>query len=76
MGLDDLARAVAAHDDEGVERAAAVRRDIGEIVVSLHHVHLPKLDDHDVVEYDRTAKAVTTGETFDHVVDRSNDDPQ
>jgi hypothetical protein len=49
VGLDDVARAVARREtDADVPDAAAVER----VAVSLHHVHLPKLSDAGVVQYD------------------------
>ena len=55
LGLDDLATAVAtrrsddlAPDSDAVEQTA----------VSLHHAHLPRLADADVIEYDTEARRV------------------
>jgi hypothetical protein len=55
LGLDDLATAVAtrrsddlAPDSDAVERTA----------VSLHHAHLPRLADANVIEYDTGAQRV------------------
>jgi hypothetical protein len=45
VGLDDVARR---ETDADVPDAAAVER----VAVSLHHVHLPKLSDAGVVQYD------------------------
>ncbi|ELZ27482.1 hypothetical protein C475_06170 [Halosimplex carlsbadense 2-9-1] len=53
--LDDLARAVAAREGEDPP-AEAVER----LAVSLHHVHLPRMDELGVVDYDPSANRVDT----------------
>ncbi|WP_435062667.1 DUF7344 domain-containing protein [Halobaculum sp. EA56] len=53
--LDTLAAAVAAAE-EGVDRADGDAHD--RVTVSLHHVHLPKLDDYGVIRYDRESNTV------------------
>jgi len=55
VGLGALAAAVAAAE-EGVDRADGDARE--RVTVSLHHVHLPKLDDYGVLRYDRESNAV------------------
>lgn len=39
-----------------------------EWIVRAHHVHLPKLDRADVVEYDANEKTVRPGHQFEHAV--------
>ena len=55
LELDDLATAVAARqsDDDAPEDDVIERT-----TVSLHHVHLPRLADADVVDYDIAARRV------------------
>lgn len=56
VALADLSRAVAeAEGDADSADADAVRRHR----IKFHHVHLPKLDDLGVVEYDRDERLVT-----------------
>ncbi|WP_135365431.1 DUF7344 domain-containing protein [Halosimplex halophilum] len=52
IALDDLAAAVAAR--EGGDPHAATDR----FAVSLHHVHLPRMDDLDVVDYNPATNRV------------------
>ena len=55
VALDDLAAAVAARETtESDPGADAVNR----TAISLHHVHLPRLADAGVVEYDATDRRV------------------
>jgi len=55
MGLSELARAVAivASGDGGPEESTVDR-----VALVLHHQHLPKLDDHGLLEYDREANRI------------------
>ncbi|QLG28212.1 hypothetical protein HUG10_11905 [Halorarum halophilum] len=70
FALDDLASAVAA-----VGRTAGSpppERAVTSAVASLHHVHLPKLDDVGIVEYDaaeRTVEFESVPEIYDLVVE-------
>jgi len=55
LGLDDLATAVATRQsDDGAPENEVIDR----TAVSLHHVHLPRLGDADVVDYDAGARRV------------------
>lgn len=63
---DELGRRLAA-SDRSVEASAAGRPDRRAITVELIHYYLPKLDDHGVVEYDRSDATVTTGRNFDDI---------
>jgi hypothetical protein len=56
LELDSLATEIAERSDElDATDAAAVER----VAVSLHHVHLPKLNDAGVLEYDSRARRIT-----------------
>ena len=58
ISLADLAAAVAdRHPDEPAGRSET------EIATALHHSHLPKLDDADLVDYDPRSKTVTAVRT-------------
>ena len=67
VALSELAERVADPDVRGrssVERRsgradAEVTAAAERVAIQLHHVHLPKLDDHGLVEYDRDEKTVT-----------------
>ncbi|OAQ54219.1 hypothetical protein HTG_01405 [Natrinema mahii] len=61
---DELERRLAA-SDSSLEASAAGDADHRAIAIELIHYYLPKLDDHDVVEYDRSDATVTTGSNFD-----------
>ena len=56
--LSALAAAVADRGTEGPSE-----RSEREIATALHHVHLPKLDDADLVDYDAAATTVTAART-------------
>lgn len=51
--LEDLARAVAAFESEGEDA-------VDEATIRLHHVHLPKLDELGLIDYDRAANRVVS----------------
>jgi hypothetical protein len=57
LHVETLARRVAARESD-VAPDAVPQAAMEEVHVSLHHVHLPKLDDADLVEYDRDARRV------------------
>lgn len=48
----------------GREAGSSNRRDV---TIALIHNHLPRLDAHDVVEYDRSEQTVTPGPNFDEI---------
>ncbi|WP_415378963.1 hypothetical protein [Halosimplex sp. TS25] len=55
VALGDLAEAVAAREeDDASPPVGAVER----VAVSLHHVHLPRVEDHGVIDYDPAANRV------------------
>ncbi|QLH79704.1 hypothetical protein HZS55_21465 [Halosimplex rubrum] len=54
-GLDELVTAVAAREGDEASAEAAER-----LAVSLHHVHLPRMDDLGVLDYDPGANRVET----------------
>ncbi|GAA5064720.1 hypothetical protein ACFFQF_17260 [Haladaptatus pallidirubidus] len=35
--------------------------------IALHHVHLPRLEDHGIIVWNREAEAVTKGPQFDEI---------
>lgn len=53
---DDSPVVVAGGDEDAVER-----------LISMEHVHLPKLADYDYIEWDREAHEVSKGENFDEI---------
>jgi hypothetical protein len=55
VALGDLAAAIAAREGGTDETATAVER----IEVTLHHSHLPKMDELDVIDYDVDTNVVT-----------------
>lgn len=60
--LQELAATVAARDTETeADDAPAESKEI--VGMDLHHVHLPKLAEHDIVDYDREANLVTSVRT-------------
>ncbi|SIR92648.1 hypothetical protein SAMN05421858_4594 [Haladaptatus litoreus] len=38
-----------------------------EHVIALHHIHLPRLEDHDLVTWDQKTDTVTKGPQFDEI---------
>lgn len=56
--LRDLAAAVAEREDGPASPDGGV---VDRVAVSLHHVHLPKLSDHDLVDYDRETNVASRG---------------
>ncbi|MDG5776619.1 hypothetical protein VB773_22380 [Haloarculaceae archaeon H-GB2-1] len=52
--IDRLASTIAAQETASSDDEADPKR----IAISLHHNHLPKLDDHGIVEYDTDSKEV------------------
>lgn len=53
MDLSDLAECVAEHEKEADEAATTKRT-----MIALHHIHLPKLADMGIVDYDSVAQRV------------------
>ena len=64
MSLRDLSEVIATEETGEDPAPRNVRQSV---YVSLHQTHLPKLDDHGVVEYDTDAKTVTLAEGIDDV---------
>lgn len=64
MSLRELSESIATAETGEDPAPRNVRQSV---YVSLHQTHLPKLDDHDVVEYDTDAKTVTLAEGIDDV---------
>lgn len=60
LALADLAREVAAREESGTEASdEAIER----VQISLYHVHLPKLEESGVVEFDPSQRTVSLAET-------------
>ena len=64
VSLDELAAVVAVDGRPGAAGSATDSRSLGTARTTLHHVHLPKLDDADVVEYLPMRGAVRAGDAF------------
>lgn len=64
MAVETLARAVA-ESEYGDVSAAPSESAVEDVLVSLHHVHLPKLDERRLVAYDRDEKTVATTDSTD-----------
>lgn len=67
--LDELAASVSPKEQPVPASPAAEAGADENVRVSLHHVHLPKLDDAAIVEYARERKAVRTGTSFPLALD-------
>lgn len=65
LTVEKLGRKVAAM--EGIETDGTSDAP-DRLLVSLVHNHLPRLDDHDAIDYDREAGEVTPGDRFDEIV--------
>lgn len=65
LTVGEAAAAIAAWEGDGADGPAV---DADAIVTSLHHVHLPKLADANVVEYDADAGTVARGVRTDEAV--------
>ena len=57
IAVEALADAVAEHEAADATRVSASEREA--VHVTLHHVHLPKLDEAGAVDYQREARTVT-----------------
>jgi hypothetical protein len=62
-----LARAVARREDER-QQAECPEPVVQDVRLSLIHNHLPKLDEWDIVEYDRSAMTVQPGPKLNVVI--------
>ena len=74
--LEELTWTVADAERSGTD-ATVSKFDERRIATTLHHVHLPKLDDADVVEYDHESLTVRADSGLEIVVDllEALDDP-
>lgn len=66
MDVEALARAVAARESD-VAPASVSDPVLEAVHITLHHVHLPKLDDVSLVDYDRDEKTVAATSTADAI---------
>ncbi|WP_290810268.1 hypothetical protein [Halovivax sp.] len=66
LTLNDLTRAVA-EERHGAPITDVPGDDVNRIHLSLHHRHVPKLSDADVVEYDRERGLVEPTDRFDRL---------
>ncbi|QLG60740.1 DUF7344 domain-containing protein [Halorarum salinum] len=64
--LTELAEDIAARENEG-SLTEVPNAEVRTIQLSLHHVHLPKLDDAGAVEYDRDRNLTRASEPTDRV---------
>jgi IS1 family transposase len=65
LTLRDLSEKLA--DWEENSPGGAVETDTGQVYVSLYHTHIPKLESHNVVEYDHNTGVVTPSSNADRV---------
>ena len=65
LDVETLARAVAAREEAATSAADVPDDVVRRIQIALHHVHLPKLAETGVVEYDYERGAVAVGEEMD-----------
>lgn len=68
MRLPDLAEEVARRKNDTSVRELS-EEEIKQVYMDLWHVHIPKLVEADVVEYNQEQDAVTLAETADTVLD-------
>lgn len=66
MDVEELAHAVAVREN-GVDSDRVAETTVHEVHVTLHHVHLPKLDEATLVNYDRDDRTVAPIDTTDAV---------
>lgn len=66
MEVEELAHAVAVREND-VASATVSEATAHEVHVTLHHVHLPKLDEATLVNYDRDDRTVAPTDTTDAV---------
>lgn len=66
VDVDELARAVTRQENDA-DPAALSESTVHEVHVTLHHVHLPKLNEVELVDYDRDDRTVETTTTTDAV---------
>lgn len=61
------APALGRHVTDSADDSATARLDRRTATIALIHNHLPRLETHDVVEYDRSETTVTHGPTFGEI---------
>ncbi|PSP60881.1 hypothetical protein BRC77_14475 [Halobacteriales archaeon QH_8_64_26] len=66
MALGELAERIAAIEN-GIERCRVAAGQRKSVYVSLLQCHFPKLDDADVIEWDRRSGAVSRGRSVDEL---------
>lgn len=55
-------------DEAAIPEAIATdQEELEALLVKMHHVHLPKLESHDVIEWDRHKNVVRKGPAFDEL---------
>lgn len=54
-------------DDSATGTDAAAETDAVDRLVSMHHVHLPKLDDYGIVDWDQETDEVVKGPNFEEI---------
>lgn len=63
IALHELVTAVASWETDETEWADVSADLTDEVAAALHHVHLPKLDEADLIDYDTETNAVTSART-------------
>lgn len=66
MAVETLARAVAEREHDDISMAPSESA-VEDVHVTLHHVHLPKLDESRLVDYDRNERTVAPTDVADEV---------
>lgn len=64
--VEELAHAVAAEENDA-EAATLSESTVREVHITLHHVHLPKLDEVELIDYERDERTVAPTNTTDAV---------
>lgn len=66
LTMNDLTKAIAKHNHHAPVREVP-KDDLSEVQISLHHVHLPKIEASGLVDYDQDRGVVEPTEQFEQV---------